>query len=179
MFKNFFKNPIEQDKKNNRMVPSYIKPDGTKVYEQENEYGTVVYEVCPNHTYISRTYTKSGQLVCEYARKNNLELARNYDEADRIVAQIDVVYDEHNVEAMRTESTFTYYDNGVKASETIKEQPSGLTKVSNFDETGKPVERYEIRGTVKTWFDENNKPIKREIDRGSGGIITEDLRGKS
>lgn len=33
-------------------------------------------------------------------------------------------------------------------------------------------------GSCKTWFDINDKPIKRQIDRGSGGIITEDLTGK-
>ena len=42
----------------------------------------------------------------------------------------------------------------------------------------KEIEKIEERGTVKTWFDENDKPIKREIDRGSGGIITQDLRNQ-
>ena len=44
-----------------------------------------------------------------------------------------------------------------------------------FDETGKRTEKIVERGTVKTYYDENDKPIKREIDRGSGGIITENL----
>ena len=47
-----------------------------------------------------------------------------------------------------------------------------------YEESGKRIEKIVERGAVKTWYDENDKPIKREIDRGSGGIITEDLRGK-
>ena len=37
---------------------------------------------------------------------------------------------------------------------------------------------YEQRGSVKIWYDDKGKPVKREIDRGSGGIITEDLHGE-
>ena len=51
-------------------------------------------------------------------------------------------------------------------------------KMYKFDENGTLAEMYEQRGSVKTWFDKDGKPIKREIDRGSGGIITEDLTKK-
>ena len=44
-----------------------------------------------------------------------------------------------------------------------------------FDTTGKKTKKIETRGAIKTLFDENDKPIKRQIDRGSGGIIEEDL----
>ena len=176
MFKNFLGNPIEQKNIQKIMQPSYIKNDGTKVYEKDEPYGHVVYEISPDKFYISRVYNNKEQLIFEYARHKNLETGRQYDEFDRVAYRLDIVYDENNKEAMRSEDSYTYHDNGNKKSETVKELPGNLSKVSNFDENGKLTEMYELRGSVKTWFDEQGKPIKREIDRGSGGIITEDLR---
>ena len=178
MFKNFFVNPLEQQNNQNQLLPSYVKEDGTKVYEKDDPVGRIVYEVSPDKVYISRTYNHSGQLIAEYARNKNLEIGRQYDEFDRIAFQIDIVYDEHNVQAMKKEYSYTYYDNGQKKTESVTKFPEDVTNVSMFDEQGKLTASYEQRGTVKTWFDENGKPVKREIDRGSGGIITEDLRGE-
>ena len=63
-------------------------------------------------------------------------------------------------------------------SETFKTFPEEVFVITNFDESGEKIEKIEKRGSVTTWFDKNDKPIKREIDRGSGGIITEDLQGQ-
>lgn len=178
MFKNFFVNPMEQQNNAKQMLPSYVKEDGTKVYEKDDASGHIVCEVSPDKVYISRTYNHSGQLISEYARDRNLEIGRQYDEFDRIAYQIDIVYDENNVQAIKKEYSFTYYDSGIKKSESVTKYPEDITNVSMFDENGKVTESYEQRGSVKTWFDENGKPVKREIDRGSGGIITEDLRNK-
>ena len=178
MFKNFFVNPLEQQNTEKPLLPSYVKEDGTKVYEKDDPVGHIVYEISPDKVYISRIYNHSGQLISEYARDRNLEIGRQYDEYDRIAFQVNIVYDENNVQAMRKEYTYTYYDSGVKKSESVTKFPEDITNVSMFDEDGKLTASYEQRGSVKIWFDENGKPVKREIDRGSGGIITEDLQGK-
>lgn len=178
MFENFFANPLNSNKKTPQMLPSYIKEDGTKVYEKDDQVGHIVYEISPDNVYISRIYNHKGQLTNEYARHKNLEIGRQYDEADRIVNQIDIVYDENNVQAMKKEYEYSYYDNGVKKTESVKEYPADIMKMYKFDENGTLTEMYEQRGSVKTWFDKDGKPIKREIDRGSGGIITEDLTKK-
>ena len=178
MFKNFFANPMEQKNIQKQMLPSYVKEDGTKVYEKDDPVGRIVCEVSPDKVYISRTYNHKGQLISEYARDRNLEIGRQYDEFDRISCQVDIVYDENNVQAIKKEYTFSYYDSGVKKSESVTEYPADITNVSMFDEQGNLIEKYEQRGSVKTWFDNQGKPIKREIDRGSGGIITEDLTNK-
>ncbi len=178
MFKNFFVNPFEHKEISNVMTPSYVKEDGTKVYEKKESYGHVVYEVSPNKVYIARTYSQAGHIMSEYARDKNLEIGRQYDESERISAQIDIVYDENNKQAMRKEYSYTYYDNGSKKSEKVTEFPEDITKVSLFDEKGNVTEMYEQRGSVKIWYDDKGKPVKREIDRGSGGIITEDLHGE-
>ena len=95
-----------------------------------------------------------------------------------MVYKYDSVYDEHNVLAIKNEYDIEYYDDGKKKLEVLTKFPGEITVYMQYDESGKRIEKIEERGTVKTWFDENDKPIKREIDRGSGGIITQDLRNQ-
>ena len=39
MAKSFFVNPFEKKENKDPMAPSYIKPDGTQVIEQQTEFG--------------------------------------------------------------------------------------------------------------------------------------------
>ncbi len=173
--KYFFVNPFEKHETKDPMAPSYIKPDGTEVIEKEDEFGKSVYEKCPDGALIFRSYTKKGKLFLDYARNLNLEIGHRYDEDGNMVYKFDSVYDEHNVLAMKNEFDYEYYDDGKKKLEVETSFPSNITTYMQFDETGKRTEKIVERGTVKTYYDENDKPIKREIDRGSGGIITENL----
>jgi hypothetical protein len=157
------------------MTPKYIKPDGTKVIEQQNEFGLTVYEICPDCTLISRTYDKQDRLFIDYIRHRNLEIGHQYDEYGKAVYEFNCLYDEHNVLARKIEYLYEYYDNGVKSHEFQKTSDSQIQVEILYDESGKRTSKIEHRGTVKTYFDENDKPYKREIDRGSGGIITEEL----
>ncbi len=157
------------------MAPKYIKPDGTKVIEQENDFGLTVYEMCPDCTLISRTYDKQNRLFVDYIRRRNLEIGHRYDEYGNIVYEFNSLYDEHNVLARKAEIEFEYYDNGVKSREYKIISDSQIQTECLYDEQGNRTAKIEYRGAVKTYFDENDKPFKREIDRGSGGIITEEL----
>ena len=178
MAKSFFVNPFEKKENKDPMAPSYIKPDGTQVIEQQTEFGLSVYEKCPDGALIFRSYNKQNRPIMDYARDRNFEVCHHYDEFGKIIYKNDSVYDEHNVLATKDEYDYDYYDNGAKKSEIITSFPGNITTYMQYDENGKRIEKIVERGTVKTWYDENDKPLKREIDRGSGGIITEDLRGK-
>ena len=157
------------------MAPKYIKPDGTKVIEQENEFGLTVYEMCPDCTLISRTYDKQDRLFVDYIRRRNLEIGHRYDEYGNKVYEFNSLYDEHNVLARKTEIEFEYHDNGNISREYQVVSDSQIQTEILYDEKGNRTAKIEYRGSVKTYFDENDKPFKREIDRGSGGIITEEL----
>ena len=168
----FLSKKIEKDP----MTPSYIKPDGTKVIEQESSTGKVVYEMSPDCTLICRSYDKQGRLFLDYIRRRNLEIGHTFDEYGKKIYEFNSLYDEHNVLAKKTEIEFQYYDEGNVSVEIVVFKPGDIKTETHYDKQGKQTEKIEYRGTVKTWFDENNKPIKRQIDRGSGGIITEDLK---
>ena len=157
------------------MAPKYIKLDGTKVIEQESEYGLTVYEVSPDHLLISRTYNKKGQLFLDYARRVNLEIGHQYDEFGQKIYEFESYYDEKNVFVWKRETKFEYFDNGVVSREFSEKSNSQIKVEKLYDENGNLKVKIEHRGAVKTFFDKNNKPFKREIDRGSGGIITEEL----
>lgn len=176
-FKKFIKpfNSIKKSQPKDSMIPKYIKPDGTKVIEQESELGKVVYEISPDCTVICRTYNHSDKLILDWIRRTNLEIGRRYDEYQKIVYEFNSLYDEHNVLAKKTEIEYEYYDNGKKSKEIIVILPNEEKTEIFYDEEGKQTQKIVYKGSVKTWFDENNKPVKREIDRGSGGIIKEDL----
>ena len=178
MVKNFFVNPFEKKENNDPMAPSYIKPDGTKVIEKQEGLGLNVYEKCPDGALIFRSYDKQNRLVLDFARDRNFEIGNQYDDAGNVIYKYESVYDENNKLAIKKEYDIEYYDNNTKKSEIITVFPNEFTTYIHYDESGKRVEKIEKRGTVKTFFDENDKPIKREIDRGSGGIITEDLRNQ-
>ncbi|CDE62198.1 unknown [Fusobacterium sp. CAG:439] len=178
MVKNFFVNPFEKKENNDPMAPSYIKPDGTKVIEKQEGLGLNVYEKCPDGALIFRSYDKQNRLVLDFARDRNFEIGNQYDDAGNVIYKYESVYDENNKLAIKKEYDIEYYDNNTKKSEIITVFPNEFTTYIHYDESGKRVEKIEERGTVKTFFDENDKPIKREIDRGSGGIITEDLRNQ-
>lgn len=173
--KYFFVNPFEKQKEKNPMAPSYIKPDGTEVIEMQEDFGLRVLEKNPNGTLIMRCYDKKNRLWLDYGRQGNFEIGHHYDEFGNMDYKYDSVYDEHNVLAMKTEYDMEYHDNGVLKAEVITTLTGNITTYCQYDETGKRIEKIEERGTVKTYFDENDKPFKREIDRGSGGIITEQL----
>ena len=178
MVKNFFVNPFEKKENNDPMAPSYIKPDGTKVIEKQEGLGLNVYEKCPDGALIFRSYDKQNRLVLDFARDRNFEIGNQYDDAGNVIYKYESVYDENNKLAIKKEYDIEYYDNNTKKSEIITVFPNEFTTYIHYDESGKRVEKIEERGTVNTFFDENDKPIKREIDRGSGGIITEDLRNQ-
>ncbi len=178
MVKNFFVNPFEKKENKDPMAPSYIKPDGTKVIEKQEGLGLNVYEKCPDGALIFRSYDKQNRLVLDFARDRNFEIGNQYDDAGNVIYKYESVYDENNKLAIKKEYDIEYYDNNTKKSEIITVFPNEFTTYIHYDESGNRVEKIEERGTVKTFFDENDKPIKREIDRGSGGIITEDLRNQ-
>ncbi len=178
MAKNFFVNPFEKKENKDPMAPTYVKPDGTKVIEKQEEFGLTVYEKCPDGALLFRSYNKVGKLILDFARDRNFEIGHRYDEFGNIVYKYDSVYDENNKLAQQNEYDIDYHDNGQKKAEIQTIHPSEIKIYMQYDENGKRIEKIEERGTVKTWFDENDKPIKREIDRGSGGIITEDLTKK-
>ena len=178
MYKSFFVNPFEKKPDKDPMAPSYIKPDGTQVIEKEEVTGKTVYEKCPDGALIFRSYNKQGKLWLDFARNLNFEIGHRYDEDGNMVYKYDSVYDENNVLAMKNEYDIEYYDNGKKKLEVVTSFPNNTTTYIQYDVNEKRSEKIVERGTVKTYYDENDKPIKREIDRGSGGIITEDLRNK-
>lgn len=157
------------------MAPSYIKEDGTKVVEQVSENGKVVYEISPNGLLISRSYTKDDKLYFDYARKANYEIGHSYDQDGRVICEVNSLYNEHNKLVKKTEIEFKYHDNGAKSQEISTVTPGNSKVEIHYDEKGELLEKIVHQGTVKTWYDKNNKPFKREIDRGSGGIITENL----
>lgn len=178
MAKSFFVNPFEKKPNKDPMAPSYIKPDGTQVIEQKTEIGLSVYEKCPDGTLLFRGYNTKNRLIMDYARDRNVEISHHFDEFGKMVYKNESVYDENNVLAKKDEYDYDYYDSGAKKTEIITSFPGEITTYMQFEENGKRIEKIVERGTVKTWYDENDKPLKREIDRGSGGIITEDLTKK-
>ena len=158
------------------LKPKYVKPDGTKVIEEESFFGKTIYEIKPNGLLISMTYDKNDKIVLDYARRTNLEIGHMYDEYGKMIYEFNSLYDEKNILAKKTEIEYDYYDEGGKSKETVLVTPGDITTEITYDKSGKQIEKIEVRGSVKTWFDETDKPIKREIDRGSGGIIKEDLQ---
>lgn len=167
----FVNKNIEEDPN----APKYIKPDGTRVYEQNFPEGTLVYEIKPDKTFISRAYNISGEMYMDYIRKGNFELGHYYDECGLKVYEYDAAYDNNNNLVVKNEKVYAYYENNQIASEFYFKLPENIKIQTTFDETGKKTGKIEIKGSVKIYYDENNKPYKREIDRGSGGIITENI----
>lgn len=166
------KQPPEPDP----LKPKYIKHDGTRVIEQYSDIGKVVHEINkPAGLLISRYYIGENILFADYARKKNLEIGHRYDQYEQMVYEFNSLYDEHNVLAKKIEIYYEYHGNGIRSKEFTIITPGDVKTEIQYDENGKRTAKIEIRGAVKTWFDENDKPYKREIDRGSGGIIKEDL----
>lgn len=171
-----FKNLFGFKKKSeDPMIPKYIKEDGTKVIETYSELGKVVYEINPRGLLIMRSYLGEYKLLADYARKANLEIGHRYDNYNQIVYEFNSLYDEHNKLAKKIEINYEYYDNGIKSKETTYITPAEVKTEINYDTNGKQTDKIEQRGSVKTYFDKDNKPYKREIDKGSGGVISEDL----
>ena len=173
-------NPFDFIKKNindDPLAPTRVKPDGTKVIEQESPYGTICYEIKPDGLVICMTYNKKNKLVLDWARRVNLEIGHNYNEDGKIIYEFQSYYDENDFKNLKhkTENLYEYHDNGEKSFETIIVTPGNIKTEIKYNEQGKQIEKTELKGSVKTFFDENNKPFKREIDRGSGGIVTENL----
>ena len=168
---------IKKNVNNDPLAPTRIKPDGTKVIEQNSQYGTIVYEIKPNGLVICMTYTKDNKLILDWARRVNLEVGHSYNEDKKIVYEFQSYYDENDFKNLKrkTENFYEYHDNGVKSFEIELVTPGDVKTEIKYDEQGIQTEKIETRGTVKTFYDKNNKPYKREIDRGSGGIITENL----
>lgn len=153
----------------------YVKPDGTKVTEKEDEFGKSVIEVCTDGTVIGHFYDKKEIIRQDYIRKLNVELVHHFDYLGIMTDELMNVYDENNKLAKQTEKVYEYYDSGVKSFEEILESPSDIKTTIKYNQKGERIEKIVQRGTVKTWYDINDKPVKRQIDRGAGGIITEDL----
>ena len=176
-FKNFMNmfTGAKKEAKKAQKVPSYIKSDGTKVYEEVFEYGKKVFEIRPDGLVISRTYSPDDKLVFSYGRKANYEIGTSYDDDGKVTCEVTNLYNEHNVQVRNTQVEFEYHDNGEKSREFTTVLPSDEKTEILYDEGGKRTEKIVYKGSVKTWYDENDKPFKRQIDRGSGGIITENL----
>ena len=138
MSKYFFINPFEKQPNKDPMAPSYIKPDGTQVIEQEDEFGKKVYEKCPDGALIFRSYRKDGSLLLDFARNLNFEIGHQYDEFGNAVYKYDSVYDENNVLALKNEYDIDYYDDGKKKLEVLTAYPSNVTTYMQYDEAGKP-----------------------------------------
>lgn len=154
---------------------TYVKPDGTKVTEEKGNDSTSVIEVCPDGVVIARFYDKNDTLRQDYIRRLNVELVHHYDEYGIMTDELTNLYDEHNVLAKQIEKVYEYYDNGKKSLVEMLESPSDVKTTIKYNEKEEQIEKYIQRGTMTTWYDINDKPIKRQIDRGSGGVITEDL----
>ncbi len=154
---------------------TYIKPDGTKVTEEKKGDWTSVIEVCPDGVVIGRFYDKNSTLRQDYIRRLNVELVHHYDETGVMTDELTNLYDEHNVLAKQIEKVYEYFDNGKKSLVEILESPSDVKTTIKYNENEEQVEKYIQRGTMTTWYDKDDRPIKRQIDRGSGGVITEDL----
>lgn len=154
---------------------TYVKADGTKVTEEKQEYGTSVTEVCTDGTVIARFYDNREVLRQDYIRQLNVELVHHYDEYGMMTDELTNIYDENNVLAKQIEKAYEYFDNGKKSLIETLESPSDIKTTIKFNEKEEQIEKFIQRGTMTTWYDVNDKPIKRQIDRGSGGIITEDL----
>ena len=157
------------------MAPSYIKPDGTKVIEKIEEFGKTVYEISPDHTLISRTYDKQDNLILDYARRVNLEIGHRFDEFGQKIYEFEAFYDEKNTFVRKKETEFTYNNEGKLIRSFTVPTPGQIKTEILYDESGNMTEKIEYRGSVKTFYNSENKAYKREIDRGSGGIITEEL----
>ncbi len=153
----------------------YRKADGTKVTEQFYEYGKNVMEICPDGAVIMRFYNTHDDLIQDYIRHLNIEIGRIYDLSKLITSEFMNVYDEHNKLARRTEKTYEYFDTKTKSEESIHEFPEDVKTHIKYDIYGKRIEKYIQKAAVKTYYNEDDKPFKREIDRGSGGIITENI----
>ena len=169
----FIKKKVDEDP----FAPTRVKPDGTKVIEQNSEYGSIVYEIKTNGTVICMIYNKDDKIVFDWARRVNFEIGHAYDDFGKIAYEFNSYYYEDDFKKLKrkTENLYEYHDNGEKSLETILVTPGDIKTEIKYDEQGKQVEKTELRGSVKTFFDADNKPFKREIDRGSGGIITENL----
>ena len=154
---------------------TYVKPDGTKVTEEKSEFGTSVIEVCPDCTVIGNFYDTRDVLRHDYIRRANIELVHHYDEFRVKTDELTNVYDKDNKMIRQIEKVYEYHDNGKISQEETLESPEEIKTTIRYNENGEQIEKFVQRGTMTTWYDINEKPIKRQIDRGSGGIITEDL----
>ena len=157
---------------------TYFKADGTKVTEKKDENGTSVIETCPDGTVIARFYYIKEVLRQDYIRRFKVELVHHYDELGVMTDELMNVYDNDLKMVKQTEKVYEYYDNGQKSLEEILDSPDDIKTTIKYNEKGEQIEKTVQRGTMKTWYDLNDKPIKREINRGSGGVITEDLTDK-
>lgn len=175
-----FSNPfnfIKKQEPKNPLEPTRIKSDGTKVIEQDGLFGKNVYEIKKNGLVLCMTYNKDDKLIMDWARRVNLEIGHVYDEYGKMIYEFNSYYDEKDFSKLvrKTETQYGYDDSGVKNLATTIVTPGDIKTEIKYDKEGKQAEKIEYRGSVKTYFDSNNKPFKREIDRGSGGIITENL----
>jgi len=168
-------NSFKKDVEKKETLPKYVKPDGTKIYEQENEFGLFVYEISPDCTVISRSYDKNGNMFFDWIRRRNLEIAHLYNESKKIVYEYNFLYDEKNILRKKIETLYEYNDEGKKIKETVITTPSNLKVEKYYDDKENLFETIEFKGSVKTWYDKDGNAYKRVIDKGSGGIIEEDL----
>lgn len=135
-------------------------------------------KLVPNGTVIARFYDIKEVLRQDYIRRFKVELVHHYDELGVMTDELMNVYDNDLKMVKQTEKVYEYYDNGQKSLEEILDSPDDIKTIIKYNEKGEQIEKTVQRGTMKTWYDLNDKPIKREINRGSGGVITEDLTDK-
>ncbi|MFI3300186.1 MAG: hypothetical protein R3Y28_02075 [Candidatus Gastranaerophilales bacterium] len=171
---NFFKKK-SSDNNPKPLNRAYVTRDGVRVTEVENDFGKTVMELFPDGVLISRLYDKKNVVRQDYIRKRNLELVHRYDEGNVKIVEIMKLYDEHNNLARTVEKMFQYHDNGKKMSEVSTEIPSGIKTFIQYNESEVIIEKIVQRGSVKTFYNAEDKPFRREIDRGTGGIVFEDI----
>ena len=111
----------------------------------------------------------------EDIKANENCLNQNFSALAQKIYEFESYYDEKNVFVWKRETKFEYFDNGVVSREFSEKSNSQIKVEKLYDENGNLKVKIEHRGAVKTFFDKDDKPFKREIDRGSGGVVTEEL----
>lgn len=177
MFGNLFSNPLKKSEEiKKEMKPIYVKKDGTKVYETKNEFGTMVWQMNSDGVFIMHGYNDEEKIICDLVRKFNFEVGHEFNELEKVSHEFTNLYDEKNEKLIKKiDIYFNYHSNGKISSKIEINETTQVKTIINFNENEEQIEKIIERGTVKTYYDKDDKPYKREIDKGSGGIITEEL----
>ena len=172
-FTEMFINTQKQVEESNES--SFIKPNGTIVTEIKTPDGLIVQEKSPNKSFIVRCYNSENEVYMDYIRKGHFEIGHCYAD-NLIIYEYDCAYNNQNQIMVKNEKQYFYNNDNQKIYEIQFQFPKNTRIEFKYDETGNILEKIDVKGAVKTYLDPlTDKPIKRVIDRGSGGLITEDI----